>query len=175
VWERAVGADIQEGTDRFPMPFDPLPTSPDAVKRTLDHLRMGFQVLGFDWKYIYVNPAAARHGRTVPENLIGRTIFEAFPGVEDQGPLLTALRRVMTDRTALSFENEFTFPDGTTQWFDIRIEPVPEGVCIYSLDISARKITESAGQRHMDAADARRTRLLSRVWHAFMPQRPTSP
>jgi PAS domain S-box-containing protein len=169
VWRRFVAADSQEEP---PMPFEPPAASPDAVKRTLDHVRMGFQVIGFDWKYVYINPAAAAHGRITHEKLIGRTIFEAYPGIEDQTPLIMALRRVMTDRTPMAFENQFTFPDGSAQWFDIRIEPVPEGVCIYSLDISARKAAESAGRCHFDMADARGRRLLSRVFHALVPQRP---
>jgi hypothetical protein len=45
----------------------------------------------------------------------------------------------MEDRTPRLMENEFTFPDGSTGWFDLRFDPVPGGVFILSLDITARK------------------------------------
>lgn len=34
----------------------------------------------------------------------------------------------MEQRTPQSTENEFIFPDGTRSWFELRFEPVPEGV-----------------------------------------------
>ena len=39
-------------------------------------------------------------------------------------------------------ENEFTFPDGTVGWFELKISPVPEGIFILSMDITERKRTE---------------------------------
>jgi len=39
-------------------------------------------------------------------------------------------------------ENEFVFPDGTIGWFEIGVQPVPEGVFILSEDITERKRSE---------------------------------
>jgi signal transduction histidine kinase len=41
-------------------------------------------------------------------------------------------------------ETEFTFPDGSTGWFDVRAQPVPEGMFMLSIDISERKRAEFA-------------------------------
>jgi signal transduction histidine kinase len=41
-------------------------------------------------------------------------------------------------------ENEFTFPDGSKGWFELRFVPVPEGVCILSLDITENKRSHAA-------------------------------
>jgi PAS domain S-box-containing protein len=111
-------------------------------RETLDSLLEGFQILGFDWTYLYVNPAAARHGRLPPEALHGRRMSDVYPGI-DQTPLFATLQRCMHDRTAASFENLFTFPDGSTRWFEIRVEPVPRGLCIHSVDIEDRKAAEA--------------------------------
>ena len=59
-----------------------LPLDTASLAGTLNALFMGFQVIGFDWKYLYVNAAAAGHGRSTPEALIGRTMFEAYPFFE---------------------------------------------------------------------------------------------
>jgi len=114
----------------------------DRYRATLDSLLEGFQVLSPDWTYLYVNPAAARHGRSTPAQLMGRRMTELYPGIE-QTPLFEKLERCMTKGEVASFENLFTFEDGSTRWFEIRIQPVPEGVCVHSVDIQARKDAES--------------------------------
>jgi hypothetical protein len=57
------------------------------------------------------------------------------------------MQECMEQRTARVLENEFTFPDGSTQWFELRIRPVPAGICIYSADIEHRKRPLTFGQR----------------------------
>ena len=143
------------------------PVDPDSLARTLNALFMGFQVIGFDWKYVYVNPAAAGHGRTTPEALIGRTMFDAFPGIAHQEPLMSSMQRAMTDRTPHMFENEFTFPDGTTSWFHVRVEPVPEGICVYSVDINERKKAELALRDRLTTLEGQRRPFLTRMWRSL--------
>lgn len=115
----------------------------EAVQRTtLDHLLEGFQIIRHDFTYAYVNPSAARHAQKTPSELEGRKMHEAYPGVEST-PLYEALKKVMAEKVALSFENPFIFADGTTRWFELRCEPVPEGVCVHSFDIDDRKRAEA--------------------------------
>ena len=130
---------MSESVGLFPpgLPHDP-------VRLSLDCLREGFQIIGFDWTYVYINPAAARHGRREPEDLIGKSIAEAYPGIE-RTRVFEPMRKCMAERTSYVLENEFTFPDGTRQWFELRIQPVPAGICIYSSDINDRKLREQAG------------------------------
>ena len=118
----------------------------DPIRRALDCLQEGFQIIGFDWTYIYLNPAAARHGRRPARDLIGTPMMEAYPGI-DKTPMFAVLRRCMEERTSQVIETPFTFPDGITRWFEIRVQPVPEGICIYSSDIDARKRREARHPR----------------------------
>jgi PAS domain S-box-containing protein len=110
----------------------------DPVRVALECLAEGFQIISHDWKYLYVNPAAARHGRRDASDLINSPMVQAYPGI-DHTELFGVLRRCMEQRTSAVIENEFTFPDGTTRWFELRIRPVPAGICIYSADIEHRK------------------------------------
>jgi len=116
----------------------------DPVRVSLDSLREGFQIVGFDWTYVYVNPAAARHGRRAAEELIGRPLSEMYPGIE-RTAIFEVMRKCMAERTTHVLENEFTFPDGSRRWFELRIQPVPTGICVYSSDIDDRKRRELAG------------------------------
>ncbi len=110
----------------------------DLAREVLDHLLEGCQVVGFDWKYLYVNPASARQGRAASSALVGRTMMECYPGIEKTS-MFAALQGCMSARTAERLENEFAFPDGTTGWFELHIVPVPQGLCVLSMEITERK------------------------------------
>jgi PAS domain S-box-containing protein len=114
-----------------------LRSSEERYRRTLDSMREGFQIIGRDWRYVYVNDAAAGHGRRPKDDLLGRTMMEVYPGIEGTA-MFAALRRCMEDREFQAFENEFTYPDGTSAWFDLSIDPVPDGISVISLDVTER-------------------------------------
>lgn len=118
-----------------------MPLREQRFRETLDHLLEGFQIIGPDWRYLYVNPVAAGHGRTTPDQLHGKTMMEAYPGIEST-PLFAALQRCMTERVADRLENHFQFADAPPRWFELRVEPVPEGLCVHSIDIEDRKRAE---------------------------------
>jgi PAS domain S-box-containing protein len=132
----------------------------DAVRRALDSLQEGFQIIGYDWHYVYVNPAAARHGRRPAEELIGYSIFEEYPGI-DQTLIFERLRHSMEARVPQVFEAEFTFPDGSTRWFELRVQPAPAGICVYSSDIDQRK-------RRQLSSPKDRAPVHVRVWRALL-------
>ena len=112
----------------------------------LELLLEGCQVVGFDWRYLYLNDTASMHGRVAKADLIGRTMAEVYPGIEETA-MYTALRRTMVLRTPTRFENHFHYPDGQEGWFDLRFVPVPEGVLILSLDVTEQKLAEAALRR----------------------------
>lgn len=107
----------------------------------LDVLLEGCQIIDFDWCYLYLNDAAARHGRRTRKELLGRTMMAMYPGIENT-EMFAKLKQCMEERTSHVMENEFTLPDGEKDWFELRIEPVPEGVFVLSLDVTERKRAE---------------------------------
>ena len=125
----------------------PADLSPDVVARNvLDSLLEGCQVIGFDWRYLYVNEAVAKQARRTREELRGCTMMECFPGIEAT-PMFSTLRRCLAEREHARMENEFTYPDGSKGWFELRFIPVPDGACILSLDTTAAKRTAAALSR----------------------------
>lgn len=110
-------------------------------KEILDNMLEGCQILGFDWRYIYLNHTAQQHNRRPNAELIGKVYAEMWPGVE-KTEVFRLIKLCLEERQPQAMENEFTFPDGRKGWFELRISPVPEGVFIMSLDISSRKQME---------------------------------
>ncbi len=111
------------------------------LKNVIDQMIEGLQIIGPDWRYLYLNAAATQHGRKSAEELTGRTMMECYPGIENT-PLFHDMRFVMETRTPRRIENEFTYPDGKKTWFELYIEPHDWGILIRSMDITDRKILE---------------------------------
>jgi len=104
----------------------------------LDNLLEGCQVIGHDWRYLYLNDVAAKHNHRPKEELLGRKYKDVWPGIE-KTELFEITRRCLEERIPHSFENRFVFPDGAIGWFSHSVQPVPEGVIILSIDITDRK------------------------------------
>jgi len=121
--------------------LEALRRSEERYRSTLNNMMEGCQIIDFDWRYIYVNDTAATHGRYKPEELLMHTMMELYPGIE-KTELFRTLERCMTERVDQRIENEFTFPDGEKGWFELSIQPVPEGLFILSIDITERKQAE---------------------------------
>jgi|WetSurMetagenome_2_1015567.scaffolds.fasta_scaffold09644_4 PAS domain S-box-containing protein len=112
-------------------------------RETLDKLMEGCQIIGFDWRYLYINDSATMQGNQCKEDLLGHTMMERYPGIENT-EMFAVLKRCMVDRTSQKIENEFSFPDGNKGVFNLSIQPVPEGIFILSMDITASKRAEEA-------------------------------
>lgn len=123
--------------------LDDLRRSEARHRATLDSVLEACQILDFDWRYLYLNHAAAVQNRRPNEGFLGRTIREAWPGIEGTA-VFALLARCMAERAPQQGEVEFAFADGHTGWFDVRVLPVPEGVFLVSIDITERRRAEGA-------------------------------
>jgi PAS domain S-box-containing protein len=119
------------------------------LQTAIDSMIEGYQIIDYDWRYVYLNEAAAKQGRKPKQELLGYTMMQAYPGI-DKTPLFNHLRSCMANRVPHQIDNEFLFPDGSTGWFQLRIEPVPEGILILSMDITRSKEFESELNKYRD-------------------------
>ena len=118
----------------------------DGYRFILDTMPQGCQIIGFDWRYLYVNDAAAKFVRQRKADLLGHTIMERAPGIEATA-MFASLQRCMQERKIERTEYEFVYPDGTTAWFELNVQPVPEGILIFSLDITKQKREQESLRR----------------------------
>lgn len=135
-----------------------LRASEQLFRSTLENMMEGCQIVGRDWRYVYLNEIAAGHGQKPVEKLIGRTMQESFPGIE-KSEMFSVLERCMADGQPREYDNQFTYEDGSSAWFHLFIQAVPEGLFILSLDITARRQIEDA----LRSSEARFREMLQNV------------
>jgi PAS domain S-box-containing protein len=107
----------------------------------LNSVMEGFQILDRDFKYVYLNPSAIRQSRYPEDQIIGHKMTELYPGIENT-ELFGIMKVCLEEKCIRYVENEFTYPDGSTGWFELRIQPSAEGLLILSVDITERKRAE---------------------------------
>jgi len=143
---RAVRELLDEAEQKHEAAEATLRKSAALYQNTLDNMLEACQIIDFDWRYRYVNAAGARQNRLPAEVLIGRTMMETYPGLEDTD-IFATLQRCMLGRIAQHVETEFAFPDGARSWLDMNVQPAPEGIVIFSVDISERRRAQEMHRR----------------------------
>jgi PAS domain S-box-containing protein len=117
------------------------PESETFYRKTLDNMLEGCQILGHDWRYLYLNATAEVHNHRPNQELLGKTYMEMWPGIESTH-VFAEIKRCMEEGVPVQLENRFVYPDGAIGWFKLSLQPIPEGVLILSLDITEYKRAE---------------------------------
>ena len=151
--------------------------SRDAAERTrqrlgdiLTSIRDAFVALDARWRFTLVNPQAeALLGRPAAE-LLGRSIYEVFPGLRG-GPFEAAMNSAMLDGRPAALVAQFKPLD---KWFDARFYAAGDeiggvaghvaGISIFFLDITAFKQQERQ-IRESEALARRRLRQLDSIYN----------
>ena len=100
-----------------------------------------------------MNDVAEQQSKMSRRELIGNNMLEVYPTIAGT-QLHRQLSKCITDKESSVFQNEFLFPDGSIGYFELRIEPIPEGVFILSIDISDKKLKELERTRRVEEAKA---------------------
>ena len=111
-----------------------------------------FYLLDRSWRFTYVNDAAEPLLQTTRERLLGRTLWEAFPGVVGS-PFEGPYREAMATGRPTSAEAYFP-PLGT--WFDVHTYAWSGGLMVHFRDIGARKAADAERERLLTDAEAAR-------------------
>ena len=121
----------------------------------LSSIADAFYLLDREWRFTYVNDAAEPLLQTTREALLGRSLWDAFPGVigsEFEGPYREAMA---TGRTT-SAEAYFA-PLGT--WFDVHTYAWTGGLMVHFRDVGVRKAAEAEREGLLKALEVERARL----------------
>jgi PAS domain S-box-containing protein len=117
-------------------------------RETLDTMLEGVQIIGHDLRYIYINDALAKQVGMKKEELLNRKMTELFPGI-DQTNMFTQLINCMKSYKPLQLENEFRFETGVVKYFQLSMQPIPEGIFMLSVDITDKKKAEEERTKNL--------------------------
>ena len=127
--------------------------SPDTAS-VIESLGVGLVTLDHSWRMTRVNAAAEVILGSPASELVGRDLWQQFPGARELefGQIYES---VMQTREPKSFD---AYYPGLDVWFELQVRPIPDGIACYFLDITARRLAEqavaSAADRARFAADA---------------------
>ncbi len=112
-------------------------------RASLDAILEACQLVGFDERYLYLNHAAEVQNRRPASELLGQRITDAWPDIEDH-QLYAMLRQCLDRREPVQRELDFTYPDGVTSRFDVRMLPDPDGALLLSIDVTEQRAAQGA-------------------------------
>ncbi|MGI4895840.1 MAG: SpoIIE family protein phosphatase [Janthinobacterium lividum] len=124
------------------------------LQRTLESMAVGYLQLDTDWRIGYVNAEGRRVLGAVGE-LVGHVLWELFPATVGT-QYETNYRRAVQTRQTVSFDAYYPAP--LDAWFEMRAVPTDDGLSLYFLDVTARRLAQEASDR-----EARRSALLAAV------------
>lgn len=137
---------------------------------TLESISDGFCAFDREGVFTLVNPEAERLLRKQRADLLGRHLFDVFPGI-DQAPFIPLVERALRANEKAEFEAIST---SQGQWFEVRAYPSPLGLSVYFRDVSARqraqleqRLVEKTSKELAESLDYRTT--LQRVVRVMVP------
>ncbi len=111
------------------------PSSREVLASILDGVSDPFSVFDRDFKLVYCNETAARLIGKTPKDLIGHRIWDISPEVRNS-PSHRAYEQVMATGRPMTREEYYPPWD---RWFESSIYPLPNGIAVYTRDVTMRK------------------------------------
>ena len=146
----------------------------DRTRRVLDGITEGFALLDRDFRVMDINPEGLRLEARPCEDILGKTHWEAWPGTEDS-ELGHLYKRAMVDRTPLSIDHKYVWPDGREAWVETRGYPVDDGLALFWRDVSERKASEAAFHEAKERLRESENRFRNMADHAAVMMWVTEP
>lgn len=111
----------------------------ERLQRILESIKDDFVMYDDSWRYVYVNDKAAQSLGYPKGQLIGQCIWDLFPHAI--GNLFYhEMLRSKAERQEVVFEHYY---EPWNQWIENRAYPMPDGMLLFSTDITERKQAEA--------------------------------
>ncbi len=117
----------------------------------LESMSDGYNSFDLEWRYTYVNAAAAKLVKRKAEDLLGRTLWEVWPNALNL-PFGAEFRRAVTEKVPVRVEAFCPAP--LNFWVEVRCWPTPEGASVFFTDITERRRIEEQFRIHLTAIQA---------------------
>ena len=116
----------------------------------LESITDGFYTLDADWRFTYINAAGERILERARDDLIGKSMWEEYPGSVGS-EFERVYRRVACGQGSESITAHY--PD-LDRWYEVTAYPAPEGLSVYFRDVSDRRQVEQERQQFAALVEA---------------------
>ncbi|WP_445305054.1 PAS domain-containing protein [Microcoleus sp. Pol12B4] len=106
--------------------------SEEQTRNILESIAEAFFALDENWEFTYINPSAEILLDCTPGDLVGKNLWEEYPGLIGN-ELAQAYLSTMRDRVAASMTA--FYPDHD-RWYEVRTYPAPNGITVYFRDVT---------------------------------------
>ncbi|TGM89442.1 response regulator [Leptospira levettii] len=103
--------------------------------RFMDDLSFGVQVISHELRYLYLNKVLLREINMQENQLLNQHMSKVFPGIENSD-IFKAIEKTIITKMPEKVTNEFTLPNGNTTYYELDLQPIPQGAIIFSKDIT---------------------------------------
>ncbi|MDZ8054712.1 MAG: PAS domain S-box protein [Aulosira sp. ZfuVER01] len=135
------------------------------VTTILESITDAFVAFDRNWRYVYVNQAAAAILHQTPAELMGKHVWhDVFPELVG-GFAYQEMHRAIAQQVPVSWEE---FGEPVQRWLEVKAYPSAEGLAVYFRDITQRKQAEAEKERLLQELETERTRF-----EAVLRQLPT--
>jgi PAS domain S-box-containing protein len=134
-----------------------LQASEEQSRNILESITDAFFAIDRDWRFTYVNRQAERVLERTPSDLLGRILWEEFPGLA-KSEFERAYHRTLSEQSAASV---ISFYPDHDRWYEVRTYPSTDGMTVYFRDMTELKRIENEReellQREKNAREAAET------------------
>jgi PAS domain S-box-containing protein len=136
----------------------PLSLDEARVRTILESITDAFFGVDTQWRFSYVNKQAERLLGRAPGDLLGKVIWDAYPGLRGS-EFERAYHRVANERVPVSITS--FYPDHD-RWYEVHVYPNTDGISIYFRDVTEHKRSEERW-RELAERYAQQSRVFDRV------------
>ncbi|MEE2794371.1 MAG: PAS domain S-box protein [Pseudomonadota bacterium] len=111
------------------------------AREILEQMEEAFALLDYDFRVLDLNRAALKIDPRSREELIGSSIWELSPGLEET-EFARLIKTAMQDRKAVQTNFENNLPGGDSVWLEVRLFPVEGGLGLLYRDVTSTRLAE---------------------------------
>ena len=104
----------------------------------LESISEGFIFVDREWRIRYVNEQLAALGAVSLSSILGKTLWEAFPGIENSS-FVPAYRYAMSSGQVTHHEGYY---EPSKLWIHANAYPSPDGLSIFAQDVTERRLQQ---------------------------------
>lgn len=123
--------------------------SRDQLNSMLERVTDNFVSFDPEWRYVYANDSALRNLRKTRDEIIGRVLWDVFPGLSDT-IYGEKYREAMEKQVPLEFEAYYQPYD---MWTYMKAFPSTQGLTLFYQDVSAHKRAEEEAKKTRQTND----------------------